>query len=193
MRRIILAACLALMCFALAAAANTGERYAFVVGNGAYVGAAKLANPANDARAVAAKLTELGFETTLLIDPTHTETISTFSAFSDDIRGAELALFYFAGHGVQVAGGSFLLPTDVLVESEATLRFTSLDAGWIVEEMEKRAEVSLIILDACRDNPFIDQLSGRGRSASTTGCVLGWPGSPYIRAAVTRSTSWRPA
>ncbi len=146
------------------AAAMADGRYALVVGNSAYKGAASLANPGNDASAMAEALDGLGFETTLLLDATGNETVTRFAAFNRQSQGAEIALFYFAGHGVQVGAQSFLLPTDVATDSEETLRFSAIDAGWIVSEMEKRAEVSLVILDACRDNPFPELLRSGSRS-----------------------------
>ena len=147
-----------------AAAAMADGRHALIVGNGAYEGAASLTNPGNDARAMAAALDRLGFETTLLLDATGAETVARFAAFNRRSQGAEIALFYFAGHGVQVGAHSFLLPTDVATDSAETLRFSAIDAGWIVAEMEKRAEVSLVILDACRDNPFPEMLARGSRS-----------------------------
>ena len=169
MRRAVYLLGLALLGALLTAASALAEgRFALIVGNGAYEGAASLANPSNDARAIAEKLEGLGFETMVLLDATGAETIGTFSQFNRQIQRADLAVFYFAGHGVQVGADSFLLPTDVDVNSEESLRFTAIDAGWVVREMEKRAEVSLIILDACRDNPFPDMLESGTRSASVS-------------------------
>ncbi len=146
------------------AVALADGRYALVVGNSDYDGAASLTNPGNDARAMAAALEGLGFETTLLLDATGAETVARFAEFNRMSQGAEIAVFYFAGHGVQVDAQSLLLPTDVATDSRETLRFSAIDAGWIVAEMEKRAEVSLVILDACRDNPFPEMLGSGSRS-----------------------------
>jgi uncharacterized caspase-like protein len=159
---IFLAAILALG----AGAAAAEERAALVIGNGAYVGTAALANPVNDATAMAAELEKLGFATLLVTDATSAETVRQIGAFSRQLAGARIALFYFAGHGIQIGGENYLLPTDVSVESEWAMRYSAMAVQQIVEEMEARAEVSLVILDACRDNPFPEQLGPGGRSVA---------------------------
>ncbi len=138
--------------------AEAGPRVALVIGNGAYTGAAALANPVRDAEAIAASLAALGFEVHTAADVDHRATIAAIDAFSERINGAEIALLFFAGHGIQLGGQNFLLPTDVSVESERALRYSSLDIQEVVAEMERRADVSIVILDACRDNPFVDVL-----------------------------------
>lgn len=151
---------------ALSPAADAARRVALVVGNGSYQGTAALANPAGDAKAIAEALKPLNFDVILATDADQRSTIAALDRFSQAINGAEIALFFFAGHGIQIAGQSLLLPTDVSVESERALRYSALDLQEVVAEMERRADVTIAILDACRNNPFIDIVAGKTRSAS---------------------------
>ncbi|MDH3264651.1 MAG: caspase family protein, partial [Paracoccaceae bacterium] len=148
------------------AAAAAEERIALVIGNGAYLGTAALANPVNDATAIATELEALGFTALLVTDATGAETVRQVGAFTSQLAGARIALLYFAGHGIQIGGENYLLPTDVSVESEWAMRYSAIAVQEIVKEMEARAEVSLVLLDACRDNPFPEQLGPGSRSAA---------------------------
>ena len=150
--------------------ANAGEhkRVALVVGNSAYSGTAVLENPGNDATAVAKELAALDFDVNLVTDATSAETLRKVGEFSRSLNGAQVAVFYFAGHGIQVDGQSFLLPTDVSVENEWALKHSSLNVQDVLREMEARAEASIVILDACRNNPFADQLGTGSRSAAVS-------------------------
>lgn len=158
----------AIACLWAAGLAAQERRVALVVGNSAYDGAATLANPTNDATATAAALERLGFEVTLATDITGAETVKSIADFTRKLGGARLALFYFAGHGIQVGGQNFLLPTDVSADSEWALRYSAINVQEIVSEMEALAEVSIVILDACRNNPYAEQVGGATRSASAS-------------------------
>jgi len=153
-------ASLAMAAFCTLGPAAAADRVALVIGNGAYSGAAKLANPAGDATAMADKLKKLGFDVTLATDVSRQAAISAIDRFSLAMNGASIALFYFAGHGIQIGGQNFLLPTDVSVDSERALRYSAIDIQEIVGEMERRAGVAIAILDACRDNPFVAEVGG---------------------------------
>ena len=149
--------------------AEAAARVALVVGNGAYTGTAALANPTKDATAIAATLETLGFEVILATDVDRRGAIAAIDKFTAALNGAEVGLFFFAGHGIQIGGQNFLLPTDVSVESERALRYSAIDIQEVIAEMERRADASIAILDACRDNPFVDALTrGVGASRSTT-------------------------
>ena len=151
---------------ALPARAAQDRRVALIIGNGAYTGAAALRNPANDATAIAEALKGLGFETLLVVDSDEAEAVRQISNFSNRINGARIAFFYYAGHGIQIDGRNYLLPVDVSVASEWALKNSSIDMQEIVRDMEGRAQVSIVVLDACRDNPFASQLVSEGRSVS---------------------------
>lgn len=151
------------------AGAEATSRVALVIGNGAYTGAAALANPVRDAEAIAETLKRLDFDVILATDVDRIGAISAIDRFSKAINGANIALFFYAGHGIQIGGQSFLLPTDVSVDSERALRYSAIDIQEVVSEMERRADASIAILDACRDNPFLAALTrGIGASRSTT-------------------------
>lgn len=162
----LIAAGLTLLAALAASPADAARRVALVVGNGSYQGTAALANPARDAAAIAEILKPLNFEVILATDADRRSTIAALDKFAQAMNGAEVALFFFAGHGIQVAGQSLLLPTDVSVESERALRYSAIDIQEVVAEMERRAEVTIAILDACRNNPFIDMISASTRSTA---------------------------
>ncbi len=150
----------------LSTTADAARRVALVIGNGKYQGTAALQNPAGDATAIGEKLTALGFDVIVAADVDRRSAISAIDKFSRAINGAEVALLFFAGHGIQIGGQNFLLPTDVSVESERALRYSAVDIQEVVGEMERRAEVAIAILDACRDNPFVELISQSTRSAA---------------------------
>ncbi|MBP7639104.1 MAG: caspase family protein, partial [Kiritimatiellae bacterium] len=133
---------------------NTGSRYALVMGNAAYADA-PLLNPVNDATAVSEALRNVGFDVALHTDCTHEQMEESVRAFGERIRGAGAALFYFAGHGIQVEGQNYLVPLDARIEAENEAKFRCLNAGLVLAKMENAgAAVNLIILDACRNDPF---------------------------------------
>jgi uncharacterized protein len=107
--------------------AAASGRVALVIGNGAYGAAGALANPANDARDMAASLREMGFDVLLRIDATRAEMADAIGQYTERARGAELALFFYAGHGAQLNGENYLLPVDAAVENEADLKLNAID------------------------------------------------------------------
>jgi TPR repeat protein len=136
------------------------QRVALVIGNGRYQHLDQLANPANDARAVAASLWNLGFEVIEVIDADLGQTLAAMTTFASRLRPGMEALFYYAGHAVQWNGANFLLPTSARVGSNADLLTQAVDAGAIVQVMENAgARLNLLILDSCRDNPFPDGIA----------------------------------
>ena len=135
--------------------AGRESRVALVIGNGAYADA-PLRNPVHDARAMAKVLSEYGFTVTRLEDAGQQrmeEAIRAFRARLGEGRG--VGLFFFAGHGVSVAGRNYLLPVGQVFESESDVKFKATDAGYVLSAMDDAgARVCLVILDACRNNPF---------------------------------------
>lgn len=148
--------------------ATTGKRVALVIGNGAYVAVPRLDNPASDAKAVSAALKRLGFDVTEGYDLTAAQLRVAVQAFSDNLTGAQAAVVYYAGHGVSVDGENYLLPTDFVLKSPADLDFNSVSLSLILRQMQREERVSVVILDACRDNPFKVELS-RTRTRSVIG------------------------
>jgi hypothetical protein len=148
---------LALSLFSVPAMAGD-RRVALVLGNAAYTGTGILQNTTNDARAMAAALTDLGFEVTLAVDVDRRRAIEVLDAFGRSLVGSDIAFLFYAGHGMQIGGENFLLPVDVDISSERSLRYSAIDIGEVVREMERDARVALVVLDACRDNPFLQVL-----------------------------------
>ena len=133
---------------------NVGKRVALVVGNAQYrVGS--LNNPVNDAVDMAALLTELNFEVLLKTDADRREMKSAINSFATQLEDAEIGLFYYAGHGMQVDGVNYLIPSDADVRSESDIEYEAIRAGRVLGKMrEAGTKLNIVILDACRNNPF---------------------------------------
>ena len=130
------------------------KRVALVIGNGAYA-TAPLVNPVNDAADMAALLEELGFEVVLERDVGMRAMEQAVGAFMRRLRGSEVGLFYFAGHGLQLDGLNYLVPVDADINSESDTRYRTLPADWVLGKMEDAGNpVNIVVLDACRSNPF---------------------------------------
>lgn len=139
----------------VALAQPTENRVALVMGNAAYGHADALRNPVNDARAMADVLRATGFEVILRENSTRRAMTEALREFASKITPGGVALFYCAGHGVQVRGANYLLPVDAAVASEDELKYEAIDVNDILGRLdEARVRLSLVILDACRDNPF---------------------------------------
>jgi hypothetical protein len=142
-----------------------GRRVALVIGNSAYRNVARLANPSNDASLVARTLRSLGFKIVggqdqRDLDKFHFD--RAIQNFGDQIRGADVALFYYAGHGVQVRGSNYLVPVDANPTRESDVDFQFVNSEAVLHQMEDaKTRLNLVILDACRNNPF----GGRGLRA----------------------------
>ncbi|MGB0911332.1 MAG: caspase family protein [Nitrospirales bacterium] len=160
------------------------KRTALVIGNSQYeVGA--LRNPANDARDIASSLTSLGFNVTLKLNATQELMEEAISQFGRTLYQGGVGLFYYAGHGVQVGGDNYLIPTGARIESESDIRYKGVNMGQILGKMgEARNGFNIIILDACRDNPFARNFrsSTRGlavvRDAAPKGTLIAYATSP---------------
>ncbi len=142
------------------ATVRPGSRVALVIGNASYrVGA--LANPANDARSVDAALRQLGFETSLAIDLDRQAFAAAVRDFAPKAAKAEVAMLYYAGHGLQVAQGNtgenYLLPVDADIQASADVQRDAIPASDLLAAMNG-APTRILVLDACRENPFSDRL-----------------------------------
>lgn len=169
-----------LLFFALPARAET--RTALVIGNGAYKDA-PLKNPANDARDMASALKGLGFDVMLLTDATHQQMDSAVRDFGKVLRQGGVGLFYFAGHGVQVAGENYLVPVNARISSEADVKFGCLNAGLVLAKMDDANNgLNVVILDACRNNPFARSFrsaeTGLAKMDAPTGSLIAYATSP---------------
>jgi formylglycine-generating enzyme required for sulfatase activity len=131
------------------------KRVALVFGNSAYQNVALLANPANDAGAMAAMLKGAGFDVvTLKRDLKANEMRRALRDFSDEVRDADVAIVYYAGHGVEIDGINYLIPVDAVLERDIDAYDEAIPLDRILAVVEPAKKLRLIILDACRDNPF---------------------------------------
>ena len=139
------------------------SRVALIIGNGAYQ-EAPLKNPVNDARAVDGVLREFGFTVTRLENLDYRHMTEAVRAFRNQLAaGRGTGIFFFAGHGVSLGGKNYLLPVGELFESEGDVEFRAMEAGYVLRAMEEAgARVSILMLDACRNNPFGDKSFNRG-------------------------------
>ena len=144
-------------------------RVALVIGNSAYQHTSPLPNPKNDASAMTAKLRRLGFDVVDGVDLPRTQFERKVVEFARKLRQADVGLFFYAGHGLQVSGQNYLVPIDAALQDEADLQFSMVRLTDILAQMERSTKTSLIFIDACRDNPLARSLAramGRTRSAS---------------------------
>src|SRR5271169_4325826 len=148
---------------------HADARVALVIGNGAYLHEPVLQNPANDARDMAAALRELGFRVTEAIDVDRATLDVRLRDYLGSAEGADIALLFYAGHGMQLDGRNLLIPIDAKLERRSSIDFEVVDVDQITTEMESAAKTVLIFLDACRDNPLAGKfaaVSGRSAGAS---------------------------
>lgn len=158
----LLRLCVALvLAAALAGPAAAGKRVALIIGNSAYTHAPPLPNPANDARDVADRLRALGFEVLVGLDRTKAETDVVLRDFSSLLDGADAAVFFYAGHGLQVAGQNYLVPVDAKLAKERDLEFEAVRVDFVLKQMElgREDKTNVVFLDACRDNPLSRSLA----------------------------------
>lgn len=152
-----------------AATLPPGKRVALVVGNSGYQNIGRLDNPANDAKLMAATLKAVGFilvGDSAQLDLDKTAFDNAVKNFGKDLQGADVALFYYAGHGVQVRGANYLVPVDANPTREADVDFQMVDVGVALRQMEAAGtKLNVVMLDACRNNPFLS----RGLRASGGG------------------------
>jgi formylglycine-generating enzyme required for sulfatase activity len=145
------------------------RRVALVIGNGNYEHVARLTNPKNDAELIALTLRGLGFALVgggAQIDLDKVALDRAVQTFSRQVQGADVALFYYAGHGVQVRGNNYLVPVGANPTREADVDFQMLDANVVLRQMEASGtKLNIVILDACRNNPF----AGRGLRTAANG------------------------
>ncbi len=160
--------------------ARAEQKVALVIGNGAYA-AAPLRNPVNDATAMAAKLGALGFDVILRTDVSQREMTRAFSQFGQKLASGAIALFYFSGHGIQVQGRNFLVPVDADIKTEASVRTEGVDVELLLHQLGG-ARLSIVILDACRNNPFERRFRGStgglAQMDAPTGTLIAYATAP---------------
>jgi len=130
------------------------HRIALIIGNGRYK-SSPLLNPVNDARAMSEALQFMGFHVTLLENATIRQMSDAARDFGDTLQKGGVGLFFYAGHGMQIKGRNYLIPIGADIQREDEVAFNAFDAGLLLGKMEvARSRVNIVILDACRNNPF---------------------------------------
>ena len=130
------------------------ERIALVIGNGDYAFVSKLKNSVNDARKISETLDGIGFQVTTLLDAPRDEIAEALADFSFRSEVADLALIYYAGHGVAVEGRNFLIPVDALISRNSELAEKAIDMNDLLASVDRARKMRIVILDSCRNNPF---------------------------------------
>lgn len=179
---------LAVLVLALAGAADAQpagaeKRVALLVGNSTYQ-TGPLRNPANDARAMAASLRKLGFDVLVLENADYRDFRRAIVDFGTRLRQTKgVGLFFYAGHGLQVNGKNFMVPVDARIDSERMVEAEAVDVGSVLAEMDAaETPLNIVILDACRDNPFARSFRSAARGLAyvdaPTGTLIAYATAP---------------
>jgi hypothetical protein len=161
-----------------------GRRLALVIGNANYASAAKLSNTANDAKAMEAVLKEMNFEVITVLDGTYESMKTAIYTFGDRIQDVDVSIFYYAGHGLEVDGTNYLVPTDANITSALDVKLKTIPLTGVIRTMEFANDegLNMIILDACRNNPFPTGKrsggSGLARVQAPSGTLIAYATDP---------------
>jgi formylglycine-generating enzyme required for sulfatase activity len=157
---------------AFGAAPDNEKRIALVIGVGGYLNAPHLINPTNDARAIGDSLRRLKFDVMELYDPDFRQLNSGVREFGIKAANADVAVVYYAGHGVQVDRENYLIPADAKLERERDLLYEAMPLDRLLGEVSQASRIGIVLLDSCRNNPFIERVSRSitiaGRAVATT-------------------------
>ena len=159
---------LSIICMVFAAsAAKADKRVAFVVGNGTYKNVAALPNPAIDAKSMAGVLRNIGFDVVEGTNLTRDKMTERLLEFGKKAQGADVALFFYAGHGIAINGTNYLLPIDADIKSEMDVKLgAAINIDLTLDQTMGDAKVKLVFLDACRDNPFAAKMKSNSATRS---------------------------
>jgi uncharacterized caspase-like protein len=138
--------------------AKADKRVAFVVGNGAYRNVVQLRTPAMDAKAMAIALRDIGFDVVEGRDLTSGEMTERLLEFGKKAEGADIAVFFYAGHSMPLIDTNYLLPVDADIKSERDINGSVININLALDRTMNDAKVRLVFLDACRENPFTDKI-----------------------------------
>lgn len=173
MPRLILTLVIALVMtpFVISEAAVAAKRAALVIGNADYEHTQALANPGNDARAVAAKLQGMGFDVTLRLDQGYDGMRRSLRDFANKALTSDVAVVFFAGHGMEIGGQNYLVPTDARLKRDVDAEYEAVRLSSVMRTVDNARKLGLVILDACRNNPIAStmQLSGKLTRSVTRG------------------------
>ena len=148
----------ALTGFAVSPAVADGKRVALVIGNSTYRNVQTLPNPANDAADVAGALNRLGFAVTLVTDASFDQMRRGLIALGRDAAGADMAAVFFAGHGMEISGENWLIPVDAELRKDSDAANEAVSLRSVILQVSNATSLGLVILDACRNNPFVAKM-----------------------------------
>jgi len=149
----------ALAGFAVPPALADGKRVALVIGNSTYRNVPTLPNPANDGADIAAALTRLGFAVTLVTNASFDQMRRGLIAFGRDAAGADMAAVFFAGHGMEISGENWLIPVDAELKKDTDAANEAVSLRSVILQVSNTTSLGLVVLDACRNNPFVAKMS----------------------------------
>lgn len=187
-KRITLFTTLIFILFASSVYGATERRTALVIGNSSYT-TGSLANPVNDADDMASALKSLGFDVILKKDATQRDMEEAIRNLGNRLKKGGVGLFFYAGHGVQVAGKNYIIPLGARIEKETDVKYEAVDADMVLDEMGNAGNsMNIVILDACRDNPFGKSFRSSSRglaiiSSAPRGTLVSYSTSPSSVAA----------
>ncbi len=173
----------------MASAAHAQRRVALVIGNSAYQHTAPLPNPKNDATDIGAALKKHGFEVIEGFDLDKAGMDRKVRDFAEAVHGAPVAVFFFAGHGLQISGQNYLVPIDAKLATAAALDWETVRVDLVHRSMEREATTSILFIDACRNNPLARNLA---RAMGTRSAEIN-PGLALVEAGIGLLSAFRPS
>ena len=164
------------------------NRVALVIGNSDYISSPPLKNPVNDALDMQKVLKQVGFDVILRTNANKGQMLQAIDEFSAKLKHSQVGLFFFAGHGMQVKGDNYLIPIQAHITSETDVEYAAVNAGRVLGKMENAGNpMNIVILDACRDNPFKRSFrtsqKGLARMDAPVGSILAYATAPGSTAA----------
>ena len=183
-------ALIAVMVIFAAAEAKATKRVALVIGNDKYDSLPNLNNATTDAHGMAARLTQLGFIVIMKLNATRRAFGRALVEFEGRAAGADVALVFYAGHGIQAGRKNYLIPSNAQIEDEDDLRFEGFDAGAFLQSMKTAgSRLNIVIMNACRDNPLPKRSRSAARGLTITHAPSGTNGTAIIYAAAPGQTA----
>ena len=183
---ICLASALLLNCLLLGAGLAQAKRVALLVGNANYA-VGSLRNPPNDVREMETALKSVGFEVHMILNADQNRMKRAIRDFGSNAREAEIAFFYYSGHGVQVRGENYLLPIGANIDKEGDYDIEAVSANSVLSQItDSRPKAAIIVLDACRDNPHAaltrSSTKGLSRMNAPVGTLIAFATAPNTTA-----------
>ncbi len=167
--RILLLALLTFGILLLAQAAADARSVALIIGNSKYNKIAELANPTNDAQDLSASLTNIGYEVQTVIDADYETMRKALNKFSESANGAKVAMIFFAGHGIEIDKQNYLIPVDAKLETDTQVAFQTIPLDMMLNAVSGASKLRMVLLDACRNNPFVSKMRSVGAKKRSLG------------------------